>query len=78
MIIYGSLVSPFVRKLIGYCGEKGLEFEIKGVGIADPDPDFRAASPLGKMPAIKDGDFGLTNSVSWAPSMIRASTSRPS
>ena len=62
MIIYGSLVSPFVRKLIGYCGEKGLEFEIKGVGIDDPDPDYRAASPLGKMPAIKDGDFGLADS----------------
>lgn len=62
MIIFGSLVSPFVRKLIGYCGEKGLDFEVKGVGMADPDPDFRAASPLGKMPAIQDGDFGLADS----------------
>ena len=46
MIIYGSVVSPFVRKLLGYLGEKGIDFELKGVGIGDPDPGFRAASPL--------------------------------
>lgn len=62
MIIYGSLVSPFVRKVLGYLGEKGLEFEVKGVGIGDPDPDFRAASPLGKMPAMQDGDYQLADS----------------
>src|SRR3546814_4544275 len=38
MIIYGSVVSPFVRKLLGYLGEKRIEFELKGVGIGDPDP----------------------------------------
>ena len=44
MIIYGSVVSPFVRKLLGYLGEKGIEFELQGVGIGDPDPGFRAAA----------------------------------
>lgn len=62
MIVYGSLVSPFVRKLIGFLGEKGLPFEVKGVGIGDPDPGFRAASPLGKMPAIDDDGFLLADS----------------
>lgn len=62
MIIYGSLVSPFVRKLLSYLGEKGLEFEVKGVGIGDPDPAFRAASPLGKMPAMDDDGFLLADS----------------
>src|SRR3546814_3086793 len=47
MIVYGSVVSPFVRKLLGYLGEKGIDFELKGVGIGDPDPGFQAASPLG-------------------------------
>ena len=36
MIVYGSIVSPFVRKLLGFLGEKGLDFELKGVGIGDP------------------------------------------
>jgi len=62
MIIYGSVVSPFVRKLLGYLGEKGIDFELKGVGVGDPDPGFRAASPLGKMPAMVDGDFFLADS----------------
>ena len=62
MIIYGSVVSPFVRKLLGYLGEKGLDFELKGVGIGDPDPGFRAASPLGKMPAMDDDGFLLAAS----------------
>lgn len=62
MIIYGSLVSPFVRKLLAYLGEKGLDFELKGVGIGDPDPGFQAASPLGKMPAMNDDGFMLADS----------------
>lgn len=51
-----------VRKLLGYLGEKGIDFELKGVGVGDPDPGFRAASPLGKMPAMVDGDFSLADS----------------
>lgn len=62
MIIYGSVISPFVRKLLGYLGEKGIAFELKGVAVGDPDPAFRAASPLGKMPAMADGDFTLADS----------------
>nr|WP_166945790.1 glutathione S-transferase family protein [Sphingopyxis panaciterrae] len=62
MIIYGSVVSPFVRKLLGFLGEKGLTFELQGVGIGDPDPGFRAASPLGKMPAMDDDGFLLADS----------------
>ncbi len=62
MIVYGSVLSPFVRKLLGYLGEKGIGFELKGVGIGDPDPGFRAASPLGKMPAIDDDGYRLADS----------------
>ena len=31
MIIYGSLVSPFVRKLLAYLGEKGIDFEHRSI-----------------------------------------------
>lgn len=62
MIVYGSIVSPFVRKLLAYLGEKGLAFELKGVGLGDPDPGFKAASPLGKMPAMDDDGFLLADS----------------
>jgi glutathione S-transferase len=62
MIVYGSLVSPFVRKLLGFLGEKGIAFEFQGVGLGDPNPGFRAASPLGKMPAMEDDGFVLADS----------------
>ena len=62
MILYGSSMSPFVRKVIAYASEKGLEIEVRPVGIADQNPDFRAASPFGKMPALVDGDFRLADS----------------
>ena len=62
MILYGSTLSPYVRKVAAYLGEKGIEFELKPTGIGDPDPDFRAASPFGKMPALIDGDYRLADS----------------
>lgn len=62
MIIYGSSFSPFVRKLLAYCEERGVAFELKSVGIGDPDPGFGRASPLKKMPAIDDDGFSLADS----------------
>lgn len=62
MILYGSSLSPYVRKVLAFAGEKGIELELVPVGIGDPNPDFRAASPFGKMPAFTDGDFGISDS----------------
>ena len=62
MILYGSSMSPFVRKVLAYAGEKGIELDVQPVGIADQNPDFRRASPFGKMPALVDGDFALADS----------------
>jgi glutathione S-transferase len=62
MILYGSTLSPFVRKVAAYLAEKGLDFELKPTGIGDPDPEFRAASPFRKMPAMVDGDYKLADS----------------
>ena len=62
MILYGSSLSPFVRKVLAYAGEKGLELDLQPTGLADPNPEFRKASPFGKMPAFSDGDFHLADS----------------
>jgi glutathione S-transferase len=62
MILYGSSLSPFVRKVLAFAAEKGVELEVKAVGVGDRDPEFRAASPFGKMPALADGDFRLADS----------------
>ena len=62
MILYGSTMSPYVRKVAAFAAEKGIEYELKGIKLGDPDPDFRAASPFGKMPALIDGDYKLADS----------------
>lgn len=62
MILYGMSLSPFVRKVLIFAAEKGLEIELKPVGLGAPDPEFRAISPFGKMPAFRDGDFTISDS----------------
>jgi glutathione S-transferase len=62
MIIFGATLSPFVRKTLAYCAEKGLTVENRNVGLGSQDPEFRAASPFGKIPALKDGDYLLADS----------------
>jgi glutathione S-transferase len=62
MIVYGASLSPFVRKVLAYGSEKGLELEHKPLGLGSDDPDFLAASPFRKIPAFSDGDFGISDS----------------
>jgi len=62
MILYGSTLSPFVRKVMAFAGEKGVELDLKPTGFPNPEPDFCAASPFRKMPAIVDGDYCLADS----------------
>ena len=62
MILYGSSLSPYVRKVLSFAAEKGVELEVQPVTPGDPDPDFRLASPFGKMPGFRDGDYALPDS----------------
>lgn len=62
MLVYGSSLSPFVRKVLAFGAEKGIALESKNLGFRDPDPEFRAASPFGKIPALRDGDFCIADS----------------
>ena len=62
MILFGSTMSPFVRKAVAFATEKGVSFELRPRAINDPDPEFREASPFRKMPALRDGDYCLADS----------------
>ena len=62
MILYGAPVSPFVRKVLAFAAEKGIALELVPVGLGDPNPDFISASPFRKMPALRDGDFTVSDS----------------
>jgi glutathione S-transferase len=64
MIFYGSSLSPYVRKVLAFAGEKRIEVELRPTGPApgQPSDEFKSASPLKKMPALRDGDFTLADS----------------
>jgi glutathione S-transferase len=62
MIVFGSTLSPYVRKVMVFGAEKGLEMELQAAGMGRGGPDFLAASPFGKMPGFKDGDFLISDS----------------
>jgi glutathione S-transferase len=64
MILYGSSLSPFTRKVLAFAGEKGIELELRPTGIAagQPSDEFLEASPLRKMPALRDRDYTLADS----------------
>ncbi len=62
MILYGSSLSPFVRKVLAFAGEKGIELELQPTGFPNHSPEYLEASPFRKMPAFRDGDYTLPDS----------------
>lgn len=52
--VHGTLLSPWVRRLVAFIEEKGLDYEMETViPLGDPDPDFLKISPLGKVPVLE-------------------------
>jgi glutathione S-transferase len=62
MKVFGFPLSPFVRKVHLVATEKGVVVETVLSNPADPVPEFLAASPFRKIPALRDGDFTLADS----------------
>jgi len=64
MILYGSSLSPYARKVLAFASEKGIELELQPTGPAPGQPceGFLEASPFRKMPALCDGDYALADS----------------
>jgi glutathione S-transferase len=60
--VYGFPLSPFVRKVHLVAAEKAIPVEMVLIDPRKPHPDFLAASPFRKIPALKDGDFMLADS----------------
>lgn len=62
LIVYGSSKSSYVRKVLVFLEEKGLDYERRGLPGTAGGEEFEAASPLGKAPALADGDYRLGDS----------------
>lgn len=60
--LYGHPVSPFVRKARTILALKGIAHDFRLVVPGSDDPEFRAASPLGKIPAFRDEHAAFADS----------------
>jgi glutathione S-transferase len=57
MKVHGHPLSPFVRKVLLTLEIKGIDYENIVVLPGDSTPQFRAMSPLGKIPVLQHDDF---------------------
>jgi glutathione S-transferase len=62
LVVLGGNVSPFVRKVRAFLAEKGLDYQHEQVNPFSPPPGWREVSPLGRIPAFKDGDRVINDS----------------
>jgi glutathione S-transferase len=62
MIVYGSSLSPYVRKVLACAAEKGIQIELQPADFGSPSAEYLEASPFRKMPALRDGDYTLADS----------------
>ena len=62
LVLLGANASPFVRKVRVFLAEKGLDYELQQVNPFAAPAGWREISPLGKIPAFKDGDRVLNDS----------------
>jgi glutathione S-transferase len=63
LVVYGAPLSPFVRKVRLFLHEKDLPYQLEIILPFGQQPDwYRALNPLGRIPALKDGDFALADS----------------
>tara|TARA_R110001592_G_scaffold363372_2_gene686318 strand:- start:201698 stop:202369 length:672 start_codon:yes stop_codon:yes gene_type:complete len=62
MIIHGSALSPFTRKVVLSALEKGIAFENRDLNPYAPPEDFKSMNPLQRVPIIQDGEFTLADS----------------
>jgi len=62
LTVYGVPLSPFVRKVRLCLRQKGLEYQLETVMPFTPPQWYLAINPLGRIPALKDGDCTLADS----------------
>jgi glutathione S-transferase len=60
--VYGANASPFVRKVRVFLTEKGIPYDLEPVFPFGAGPEFKKMSPLGRIPAFRDGDRTLADS----------------
>jgi glutathione S-transferase len=56
--IYGTIMSPFVRKARAFMAEKGIDYTLDQVNVFDPPEWFLDISPLKRIPVMRHTTAG--------------------
>ena len=62
LTLYGAILSPFVRKIRIQLAEQNIACELVTQPPFQQPAWYYEISPLGRIPALKDGDFNLADS----------------
>lgn len=62
VIIIGSFVSPYVRKVLACLNLKGVDYRVDPITPFFGNDEFERLSPLRRIPVLVDGDFSLSDS----------------
>lgn len=62
LTLFGAPLSPFVRKARLCLLEKGLDYQLEVVMPFTPPEWYLQLNPLGRIPALKDGELSLADS----------------
>ncbi|SEE35700.1 glutathione S-transferase family protein [Pseudomonas anguilliseptica] len=62
LTVYGAPLSPFVRKVRLFLAEKNMDYQLEIILPFGQPTWYRELSPLGRIPAMRDGDFTLADS----------------
>ena len=62
LVVLGGSVSPFVRKVRVFLAEKSLDYTLEQVNPFAPPEGWREISPLGRIPAFRDGERLINDS----------------
>jgi len=62
LLIVGSYLSPYVRKVLACLEIKGIAYEVDPIVPFFGDDRFSKLSPLRRIPVLVDGDLVLTDS----------------
>jgi glutathione S-transferase len=54
LLIYGSPISPFVRKVAGVCIAKDVPYAVEAVNVFNPPQWFHDISPMKRIPVLRD------------------------
>jgi glutathione S-transferase len=63
LTLYGSNLSPFVRKVRVVLIEKGIDYTLDQVNPFRQPPEFAAISPLKRIPVLRDTDLPEPNTL---------------